>query len=102
MNDTDKELLEFAAKAAGNENAWSDGPTVTDANNRVRYWNPKENDGDALQLLATLRMQIYAGTVRIQRAGCNVVVAFDETKQGTEELRLAIFRVAVMVGKAMP
>lgn len=61
MNDTDRELLELAAKAAGIELTWDCedrfGEPWTVINGVVcAYWNPLEDDGDALRLAVELNI----------------------------------------------
>jgi hypothetical protein len=63
---TDRELLELAAKAAGLEFecAFTGGDLHMWANRKLqllRIWNPLKDDGDALRLLAILRMETYTG-----------------------------------------
>ena len=54
---TDRELLEFAAKAAGIE--WVDGHENAGLRNRDgRVWNPLTDDGDAFRLAVTLNIDI--------------------------------------------
>lgn len=58
---TDRELLEFAAKAAGykvdfNNEQW-DKFWVMDTG----FWNPLTNDGDALRLAVKLDIELYQG-----------------------------------------
>ena len=53
---TDRELLEFAAKAAGIE--WVDGHENAGLRNRDgRVWNPLTDDGDAFRLAVKLRLE---------------------------------------------
>jgi hypothetical protein len=57
MNNTDRELLEWAAKAAGIDPKYIDG--VEEANGPGystywKYWRPLTDDGDALRLATKL------------------------------------------------
>jgi hypothetical protein len=80
MTDTDKELLELAAKAAGIEGnqdvhgIWTQGSWEMGG----VFWNPIEDDGDALRLAVELDMQVSIGFRRI-----NVAVYLD---RGGDEL----------------
>lgn len=102
---TDREMLELAAKAAGQERSaagdlWS--------NARGQPWNPLTDDGDALRLAVKLEMQVCVGVRRI-----DAVIVGDEEGQvfrGTEAkdgdicaaTRHVITRAAAELGKAMP
>jgi hypothetical protein len=50
MTDTDRELLELAAKAAGIEAFFDDDGDCYRVNSN--YWDPRHDDGDALGLFA--------------------------------------------------
>ena len=67
----DKELLELAAKAIGVQLVWGEklkvGPDVVDCTDMPyvksnqpdvgdEYWNPLDDDGDALRLMVDLRI----------------------------------------------
>ncbi len=55
---TDRELLEWAAKAAGialwHEDVFTSGLTLKVSPNGIRRWNPLTSDGDALRLAVKL------------------------------------------------
>ena len=59
---TDKELLELAAHVCGYELAGYDGKVsdwlryISDIG-AIKYWNPLEDDGDALRLAVKLRIR---------------------------------------------
>lgn len=61
---TDRELLEFAAKAAGielGEDRIDSGVSITGPDGRHRHlprWNPLADDGDALRLAVNLHIDI--------------------------------------------
>ncbi len=62
---TDRELLEAAAKAAGVKYNFicPDGAHCGDINTmQDRFWNPLEDDGDALRLAVKLGAQEYIGS----------------------------------------
>ncbi len=104
---TDRELIELAAKAAGIP---SQGKTAPDESGRafdIRWWNPLTNDGDALRLVADLRLIVKPGkhlgdgcTVEAQSGGIAGCTCFRDDKR--EQMRRAIVHVAAEIGKAMP
>jgi len=55
---TDRELLEFAAKAAGIVLEWQDDGWAH-CLDTGREWNPLTDDGDALRLAVKLRMNVH-------------------------------------------
>jgi hypothetical protein len=108
----DRELLELAAKAAGIDIDWSD---FLDHGSYIAYrvrqsnrcWNALADDGDALRLAATLRLQIKPGkykgdgcTVETQRDGIAGCTAFYDDK--AQQMRQAIVRAAAEIGRVMP
>lgn len=118
---TDRELLELAAKAVGHTLVWGEDYVVDGENidctdlPYVRsnqqdeadwYWNPLEDDGDALRLAVKIGMRIdlpkYKGfgtsAETFGRAsGCTVFL-----DDPFEQTRRAIVLAAAEVGKAMP
>jgi hypothetical protein len=95
----DRELLEFAAKAAGHEFKDMEG-----------RWNPLTYDGDALRLAVKLGLDV-------EMHGCTAPLsfacAFDCMRNIAEEVeaddgdpyaatRRAIVRAAAEIGKAIP
>ncbi len=94
---TDRELLKFAAKAAGE---W---PSPEPFEHVLDRWNPLTDDGDALRLAVKLRMNVHldSNMVDVDPDG---VLWFSEA-YGTDPLaatRRAITRAAAEIGKAMP
>lgn len=98
---TDRELLEKAAKAAGYELWWG----ITDAMIRClepehpdkthNLWNPLTDDGDALRLAVRLKLRIdYVG----DQACVNGVMAPGMTAE--EACRKAIVRAAAALAEA--
>jgi hypothetical protein len=94
----DKELLEFAAKAAG----------VKDEMLRFDWWNPLADDGDALRLAVLLGMKIYPGEAYPWDEKCaDYSTKFGATVDEDEEpdpyiaTRRAVVRAAAEIGKAM-
>lgn len=111
MKESDKELLELAAKAAGfAECDWLGGDdwlNVYDSQGRQSVWNPLTDGGCALWLAAELRLQINPGkhkgdgcTVESHRPGIAGCTAFRDDP--FEQMRYAIVVVAAEIGKAMP
>jgi len=57
--DTDRTLLELAARAAGIKLAWSSMDGQSPRNEDGWFvWNPLTDDGDALRLAVNLRLNI--------------------------------------------
>lgn len=102
---TDRELLELAAKAAGIELRWHpDGTAYSDSRCKDYggVWNPLTDDGDALRLAATLKMNVdirdsCAEVVIFVNDGCGVTTA----KCYSGATRRAIVRAAAEIGKGM-
>lgn len=118
MNDS--ELLELAAKAAGYElqdhtvsgdGLWiyGDGKSRGDDGRSISFWSPLEDDGDALRLAASLRLEIIPG--KHAGDGCIVnsrsheipgITVFRDSKDMAEQMRRAIVMAAAEIGKTMP
>ena len=97
MRKTDKELLEFAAKAGG----------IDYARNQYK-WNPLAHDGDALRLA----IDIFADVCLFENA-VEVVAYYEQhvavsrlkfckTRDKYASTRRAIVEVAAEIGEAMP
>lgn len=57
---TDQELLELAAKAVGlPERGWMGPAFMYVDNNQFKEWNPREDDGDAMQLRNMTRAILF-------------------------------------------
>lgn len=99
----DRELLEAAAKAAGIDGDYSKrAGAIVHADG---YWMPLSDDGDALRLAVTLKIEIeffgdtaYAGPRKTAKYA--VSTEFDRDIFATA--RLAIVRAAAEIGKSMP
>lgn len=97
--DTDRELLEWAAKAAGITGTWQDWPISGLIGSNIGDmdvpWNPLRNDGQALRLAVKLHLPVEA------------MIAFvaerepDWEKDPYAATRRAIVRAAAEIGKAM-
>ena len=65
MSETDRELLELAAKAAGLDAWWAEpfGFMLLRSDGN-RAWEPLRNDGDALRLLVAIRgtLSVWGGS----------------------------------------
>ena len=113
---TDRELLEFAAKAAGIELRWHDDwcyiPRNKPPHNRRlndegqgEIWNPLTDDGDALRLAVKLGLhtmhskhKVKVGRKLVQDGPCEE----DKRPDPYAATRRAIVRAAAEIGKAMP
>ena len=115
---TDRELLEFAAKAAGIE------PMEYQSANGLLVagfiWNPLTDDGDALRLAVKLLIQVVQDRMGFVKVGWSV--GFDSGTPSTDgrgpwywkewlsdhngdrqaATRRAITQAAAAIGKAMP
>jgi hypothetical protein len=106
---TDRELLEWAAKAAGilpalgrDVDVSPDGGLMICGGGEVLQWNPLRHDGDALRLAVRLGIDIFG----------SVDARFCEWGGGTTSepcgndpdaaQRRAIVRAAAEIGRAMP
>lgn len=111
---TDREMLEFAAKAAGISGEWArwhqayGDEWVEGLNCGGRFlWNPLTDDGDALRLAVKLRMDVEPwahGDSACARVGCGEILV-DEPHYGDDPeraTRRAIVRAAAAIGESMP
>ena len=103
---SDKELLEYAAKAAGVELKYDTFGQGPNADREYCYWNPLTNDGDAFRLMVDLKMEVSlmgdaAWAMSIEDAagdsGCSAYFN-DDPRKAT---RRAIVRAAAELGKRM-
>jgi hypothetical protein len=111
---TDLELLKFAAKAAGYDvnfedciDAYEWFPKGYDENGDViSWWNPRNDDGDALRLAVKLHLDIFnyseAGYVDVvdehNRVTC---ISEDYGDDPFAATRRAILRAAAEIGEKM-
>lgn len=107
--DTDRELLELAAKAAGYKFHENDGQLwVYYDGTGFRIWNPFEDDGDALRLAVKLNLQInptistYFGPASTAYDGGVGISTIQHGGDPSLATREAIVRAAAEVGRAMP
>ena len=96
---TDKEMLEYAAKAAGVELVWhgdTDPWCYAEIAPGIK-WNPLTDDGDALRLAVKLRHELGTDV-----AQCFGIGRFDEYKNGPlAATRRAIVRAAAEIGRKL-
>ena len=112
---TDKEMLEFAAKAAGyvirDSTRWKNTVvcqvTLDDSSTNYVRWNPLADDGDALRLAVNLRSYgviislVSVAQVEVLALRCDSPY---EEFEGTDPLaatRRAIVRAAAEIGRQM-
>lgn len=108
MSQPDRELLEFAAKAAGITGGWGDQFLVGDSHVDLTdmffietdgsYWNPLTDDGDALRL--AVHLALFNGSQMfhfrsLERFGNPQATELECTRR-------AIVRAAAEIGRAMP
>ena len=100
---TDRELLELAAKAAGID--WFDEPALQAGKGLHMksgpFWNPLQDDGDALRLAVALRMDLNINDEEcdvFHADGCVSEVGGFDTES---VVRRAIVRAAAAIGEAM-
>ena len=113
---TDRELLELAAKAAGDEIQWDSVEACwyreTDDYPGNPEWNPLTDDGDALRLAVKLEIDLqhnWQSVIGIYTRNDSVKVGIpshaevggDEYQDRLAATRRAIVRAAAEIGKAM-
>lgn len=101
---TDKELLELAAKASGIPGSYI---RIDDGHNPLEvgigdftegtWWNPLEDDGDALRLALDLGMRV---SLRQADADGGSIRAFGEEEDAYAATRRAIVKAAAEITKA--
>ena len=100
---TDRELLELAAKAAGELTpSWYGNSAYMDG--VLSRWNPLTDDGDALRLACTLGLSVdinnaFYRTTVIYEFGDDL--SEDHVSGTAAATRRAIVRAAAEIGKAM-
>lgn len=112
---TDREMLEFAAKAAGiPPEAIGDGKAtiwIDSLKKAISQWSPLTDDGDALRLAVKLGVGISFGqyapvdvySVYISEIECGDTLAVGVIANGDEMgvVRRAIVRAAAEIGKGL-
>ena len=112
---TDREMLEFAAKAAEIEGSYgfasddyyyhgnTEGILTTLPDGQSYVWNPLTDDGDALRLAVKLKLEIdtYGPTVQVvYDDGDYSVVKIEPADDPYAATRRAIVRVAAEIGRS--
>ena len=101
---SDRELLEFAAKAAGYVlQETEDGYECNFDDSRI--WNPITDDGDALRLAVKLRIDVDFYLADVQAKHDQTDPVFELFSEHTDPLaatRRAIVRAAAEIGRQMP
>ena len=89
---TDRELLEFAAKAAEYKKRF------------VHYlgWSPLTDDGDALRLAVKLGLVVDCSRPSAGEPWKQHAIWLDELMSNAELTRRAIVRAAAEIGRSMP
>ena len=101
---SDREMLEFAAKAAGIGGGWQfvrgrDTPICyRDVGGRV--WNPITDDGDALRLAVRLNIPVFPYEDETSTGTIGVRAKNWGSKEANT--RRAIVRAAAEIGRQMP
>lgn len=104
---TNRELLELAAKAAGMKFDWRGLygilPAIFSDDDEPTKWNPLDDDGDALRLAVKLRMEVYIYEDNTQAIDENLFCASAyQIHDEFSTTRRAIVLCAAQVGRAMP
>jgi len=105
----DRELLELAAKAAGiefNEKRSPTGNIALHCPQSVGWWNPLDDDGDALRLAVGLALWIFTPDiddfkVHVRRRDDKETVAEKVLDNPYAATRRAIVRAAAEIGRNM-
>lgn len=109
LKETDRELLEMAAKAAEMEYGWQHVYDDYDGCTADAYdWNPLTDDGDALRLAVKLNLtiKIMGDHVKVGWRGCGEQWPGEEVPCNSETVmpiatRRAIVRAAAEIGRNM-
>ena len=107
-HETDRELLELAAKAAGIKLGW-----CSDGRSWLKWpsfqWRPLEDDGDAFRLAVRLGIKlelhpawVYARAVIASQKWREIEEGWGNSGDPYAATRRAIVRAAAAIGRAMP
>ena len=104
--ETNRELLELAAKGADIGGAWdwprgAKSPVGWRDKNR-RIWNPLTDDGDAFRLAVKLKMLVDCHSQCARPLPDSIAWQEGSGPDDYANTRLAIVRAAAEIGKAMP
>jgi hypothetical protein len=100
---TDKELLELAAKAAGIDLDQVNGPIVNGGVRLQDNWNPLVDDGEALRLAVTLKLELgFPREAIVWSFGRKGEVCSENySKDLYSATRRAIVRAAAEIGRSV-
>lgn len=98
--ETDRELLELAAKAARYQYAKHGGYIVVDG--IPGNWNPLTDDGDALRLAVKLEIDLWFGCGGLNAHGLTMDIEEDYGRDPHAATRRAIVRAAAEIGRSKP
>lgn len=98
---TDRELLKLAAKAAGIDHPGGEHSRYNDGRlwdcNGLRWWNPLEDDGDALRLAVKLKLTIFQSDLFVRVGDAIEPLASESLRR--EAARRAIVRAAAAMAE---
>lgn len=105
----DRELLEMAAKAAGEDVEWHDSGSYFYRKScnwpaEKGFFNPLHDDGDALRLAAGLCLNVLSSEACVvveDEKGVECIEYFYGPEDYTSGWRRAIVRAAAAIGRAM-
>ena len=107
---TDRELLEFAAKAAGLPHQWCDAwntmakPRPDGGFFFEKVWNPLRDDGDALRLAVRLGIDVVHTNIhspQVHAMGFGGSITEEVGSDRLAATRRAIVRAAAKIGRNM-
>lgn len=104
--ESNSELLELAAKAAGYQLSAVSDMIWSDAAVEYIHWNPLADDGDALRLAVRLGLAVYCPGVDDETAVARNFGRVSIMELATEDphaaTRRVIVRAAAEIGRTMP
>ena len=108
---TEREMLEFAAKASGVDLKYDKFGQSDNADRVYCYWNPLTDDGDALRLAVKLGIgfrhraggdgSTYPGLVTVFTGSFDLTEYVSKSGDAISATRLAITKAAAEIGKSM-
>lgn len=115
MNESDREMLNLAAKAAGLRFEWRPNPSIRESGLEWLEWNPLADDGDAFRLMIKLDLSSLVvfswPNLNRRREFWSLNSGYDGGKSATTEseytsdpyaaTRRAIVMAAAEIGKSM-
>lgn len=99
---TEREMLEFAAKACGIEGVWQDGfgmciigKYLNNPGEIPRFWNPKDNSADCAAMCAKLGIDVIWFNSKFYVSCWNIETGdIHEYHNGTDDCKEAAWRYA--------